>query len=137
MEDFGKRHQKESCALCEPMQTMGRHRDEMMVELTEALFLAFFPSFEGYVQEVKEGLLQGLLDRRDRKAYITWQEKLKDLLERQVLADLGDFLNDLQKHLLKFAGIELEAERREAILGQVMDRLRKDWLLKPGPWKGR
>ncbi|MFO1463569.1 MAG: hypothetical protein U1F66_07300 [bacterium] len=132
MEDFGKKHQKENCVLCEPMKTVGLHRDAVMVDLAETLFLAFFPSFEGYVLEVRDGLMQGLLDRRERGPYESWQDKLKDLLRRQVLNDLGDFLTDIQKHLLKFAGVELEAERREAVLAEAMARLERDWL-----WKAR
>jgi hypothetical protein len=127
MEDFGKRHQKDSCVLCEPMKTLGLHRDAVMVDLSETLFLAFFPDFESYVLEVREGLVQGLLDRRDRKAYDSWQEKLKELLRKQVLSDLGDFLSDIQKHLMKFAGVEIEAERRVAILQQSMERLERGW----------
>jgi len=132
MEDFGKKHDKETCVLCEPMKTVGLHRDAVMVDLAQTLFLAFFPSFEDYVLELRESLTQGLLDRRERGEYDSWQDKLKDLLRRQVLADLGDFLGDIQKHLIKFAGVEIEAERRETILGQAMARLERDWL-----WKAR
>ena len=131
MEDFGKRHVKENCALCEPMKILGRHRDEVMVELGEALFLAFFPSFEGYLAEVRDGLLQGLLNRQG-KAYDSWQEKVRELLCLQVQSDADDFVSDIQRHLLKFSGVELEPERRASILAGIMARLEEKWW-----WKGR
>ncbi|HEX5035324.1 MAG TPA: hypothetical protein VFW62_12665 [bacterium] len=130
MEDFGKKHRKELCVLCEPMQILGLHRDAVMVDLAESLFLAFFPSFESYVMEVREGLLQGLLDRRDRGNYGSWQAKLKELLVRQVATDLRDFIGDIEKHLRKFASVELEEERRAAIFTEAFSRLEKEWLWK-------
>ena len=131
MEDFGKKHSKESCVLCDPMKTLGLHRDAVMLDLTETLFLAFFPSFEGYVQDLKETLVQGLLNRRDAKRYDSWQDKLKELLRDQVASDLGDFFTDIQKHLIKFAGVEIEPERREEILAQAFARLEKGWMWRP------
>lgn len=131
MEDFGKKHLKESCVLCEPMKTLGLHRDAVMVDLAETLFLAFFPSFEGYVQDLKESLVQGLLDRRNPRRYDSWQDKLKDLLREQVLADLGDFFTDIQKHLIKHAGVELEEERRAEVLAQAFGRLERGWMWRP------
>jgi hypothetical protein len=130
MEDFGKKHRKELCVLCEPMQILGLHRDAVIVDLAESLFLAFFPSFESYVLEVREGLLQGLLDRRDKNNYGSWQDKLKELLVRQVAADLRDFIGDIAKHLLKFASVELEDGRREAVFQEAFSRLEKEWLWK-------
>lgn len=130
MEDFGKKHRKELCVLCEPMQILGLHRDAVMVDLAESLFLAFFPSFESYVLEVREGLLQGLLDRRDKGNYGSWQEKLKELLVRQVAADLRDFIGDIEKHLRKFASVELEDDRRDAVFQEAFSRLEKEWLWK-------
>lgn len=131
MEDFGKKHRKDCCVLCDPMKTLGLHRDEVMLDLTETLFLAFFPSFESYVQDLKESLVQGLLDRRDPKRYDSWQEKLKNLLREQVMADLGDFFTDIQKHLIKFAGVEIEEERRATALAKAYTRLERGWLWKP------
>jgi hypothetical protein len=130
MEDFGKKHRKELCVLCEPMQILGQHRDAVMADLAESLFLAFFPSFESYVLEVREGLLQGLLDRRERGNYGSWQEKLKELLVRQVATDLRDFIGDIAKHLLKFASVDLEEERRETVFQEAFSRLEKEWLWK-------
>lgn len=126
MEDFGKRHIRENCVLCEPMKILGKHRDEVMVELGEALFLIFFPSFEGYLSEVREGLMQGLLSRQG-KAYDSWQDKVRELLYLQVQSDADDFISDMQRHLLKFSGVEINLERRTLILSKMMSRLEEKW----------
>ncbi len=128
MEDFGKKHQGSQCALCEPMKVVGQHRDVVMVGLAIALFTTFFPSFENYILEMKDNLLQGLLDRRDRKDYGSWKEKIKVLVEDQIKKDLSDFLQDIQKHLLKYTGNPLEESRFEQIYQKALSRLQKEWV---------
>lgn len=128
MEDFGKKHLSKYCALCEPMKVLGQHRDEVMVELLVVLFTTFFPTFHGYLLEVRDNLVQGLLGRRERRTFDSLKEKLHTLLEEQIEADLKDFFTDLRKHLLKYASVELEGEKELQVLGQVFVRLRQDWM---------
>ncbi len=131
MEDFGKRHRTELCALCNPMKIMGRHRKEVMIELLMALFTTFFPSFENYVSDVKGSLLEGLLDRRDRRTYSNWKEKLKCLLNNQIETDLQDFLRDIENHLAKFSQVSVEDEQHEEILEQALQQIHKNWEIGP------
>lgn len=128
MEDFGKKHLSENCALCEPMKAMGKHRDEIMEELAFKLFTTFFPSFDDYILEVQETLTEGLL-RRDRPPESrSWKDKLKALLKNQIKKDLERFLLDIDKHLEKYASVPLEAPRRERILTTTMKRLQEEWI---------
>jgi hypothetical protein len=130
MEDFGKKHLPQYCVLCEPMKVVGKHRDEVMVELLVVLFTTFFPSFQDYILETKEALLQGLLDRREKKSFDSWQNKLAVLLQRQMEEDLKDFLNDIQRHLLKYSGVEIEADKFQHMLTQAMFVLKEEWMRK-------
>jgi hypothetical protein len=128
MEDFGKRHRPEDCALCEPMKVMGKHRDEVMVELNFALFTAFFPSFEGYLAELRDSLMQKFLSRKEGRSHGDWKDKLKQMVQEQIREDAASFLSDILKHLSKFAKVEVEAPRRKKILEQSLQRLKSEWM---------
>jgi hypothetical protein len=131
MEDFGKHHRAAQCVLCNPMQVMGLHREEVMIRLLVTLFETFFPLWEEYVLEIKESVLQGLLDRRNRKGYGSWKEKLLDLVNQQVEADLGDFLRDIEKHLGKFSQVELEPMIHDRIFAKAFQILQERWVRRP------
>ena len=131
MEDFGKRHHPAQCVLCNPMQVMGSHREEIMTRLLVTLFETFFPLWEEYVLEIKESVLQGLLDRRDRRTYGSWKEKLLTLVNRQVETDLRDFLRDIENHLRKFAQVELPEERSERVFADAFQTLQERWVRRP------
>ncbi len=128
MEDFGKKHLRQNCVLCEPMKNFGLHRDEAIVHLGEALFTTFFPSFRDYVSEMQETLLHGLLDRRERGSFKSWQDKLKNLFRQKIAEDLKDFLEDIYKHLLKHAGVSIDSARREQIFQKTLACLEKGWI---------
>ncbi|MDX1385997.1 MAG: hypothetical protein R3257_00300 [bacterium] len=127
-EDFGKKHESEFCALCEPMRVMGQHREEVALELSVVLFTTFFPKFEDYLLEIKESMLQNLLRRERGPAFGSWQKKLLSLLRLQVKKDVTSFFEDIQKHLKKYCAAELPADRLETLVGRAMIRLKKDWI---------
>lgn len=131
MEDFGKRHLPAQCVLCNPMQVMGLHREEIMTRLLVTLFETFFPLWEEYVLEIKESVLQRLLDRRDRKTYSSWKEKLLEVVNRQVESDLRDFLRDIENHLRKFAQVELAEDRSEHVFSEAFRILQERWVRRP------
>jgi len=128
MEDFGKKHDRDFCMLCEPMKVLGLHRDEAIVKLNVALFTTFFPDFEEYLLEIKENMVQGLLRRNKGPTFPSWQEKLRNLLQGQIKKDAESFLDDIVKHLTKFNEVELDPERREALMDQTFERLQTDWI---------
>lgn len=128
MEDFGKKHLPQYCALCEPMKVMGKHRDAVMEALVYSLFTTFFPSFASYLSEVRDNLMQGLLERGERRSFSSLKEKLQALLRGQIQADLKDFFTDLRKHLMKYTGTPLEPEKEAEVLGRVLDRLFAQWI---------
>jgi len=128
MEDFGKKHVSDHCALCEPMKVMGKHRDEIMEEFALTLFTTFFPSFDEYVLEVQETLTEGLLRRDCQPESHSWKDKLKFLLKNQIKKDMESFLLDIGKHLEKYASVPLEEAHREKILGTTMKRLQEEWI---------
>jgi len=129
MEDFGKKHDSRRCVLCEPMKVAGMHRDKVALELAVALFKIFFPSFQNYVLEVREKLVQGLLDRRDRKTYPTVKDKIKALLTTQIQSDIDDFLLDIQKHLQKFSKGSIDDTRVDQIALEAYERLQNEWMV--------
>lgn len=128
MEDFGKKHQREHCALCEPMKVMGLHRDEVMVRLNLTLFTTFFPSFEEYLLEMKDKLMEGLLKRRAEGEPKAWQARVKKLVQAQIEEDVGDFLGDIQKHLIKYSKVKLENKRRDKIFLETLTQIQKEWM---------
>ncbi len=131
LEDFGKRHLPSHCVLCNPMQVMGMHRNEIMVKLLVTLFETFFPVWEEYILEIKDSVLQGLLDRRNRQNYGNWKEKFLGLVEQQVETDLRDFQKDVENHLKKFAQVEVEPARSEEVFAAALTRLKEEWIRKP------
>lgn len=129
MEDFGKEHKRGSCVLCEPMKSMGMHRDEIIIKLVQTLFTTFFPSFEDYWLGLKENLLEGLMSRKKGgKAYDSLQAKLKDLLQEQIEKDVRDFFGDIKKHLQKYAQVEIGESREEKIIAASLEGLKGGWM---------
>ena len=127
IDSFGKKHVKKYCALCEPMRVMGEHRDQVIVQLVVTLFTSFFQSFRNYLAEVNGTLLKDLLDRRKAEGFDSWQQKLKGLVKIQIESDLSDFLEDVQKHLQKFAEVSLEEERKKNIINLAAVEIEKKW----------
>jgi len=131
LEDFGKRHDPNRCVICNPMQVLGLHRDAAMEKMLVTLFETFFPVWEEYVLEIKDTVLQGLLDRRGKRTYGSWKEKFLELVQKQVETDLGDFQKDIENHLRKFASVELEPERVQLVFNQALKHLQATWMRKP------
>jgi len=128
LEDFGKRHLPDRCVICNPMQVLGMHRDAAMVRMLVTLFETFFPVWDEYVLEIKDSVLQGLLDRRGKRTYGSWKEKFLELVEQQVKTDLHDFQKDIENHLRKFASVEIEPIRAEEVFAAALKQLKESWM---------
>ncbi len=127
MEDFGKKHFSSRCVLCEPMRTLGKHRDEVIRDLHHSLFTMFFPDFEDYLLEIRESLVQKLL-RRDQEVFPSWKEKLVSQLKSQIRRDAWGLLEDIFKHLKKYCGVTYEPLKQEDFLNRLIQHIFQQWV---------
>lgn len=129
MEDFGKKHLQARCVLCEPMRTLGLHRDEVILKLHQSLFLLFFPDFEDYLLEIRETLMQKLL-QRDDEFFPSWKEKLTSQLKSQICKDAWGLLEDIFKHLKKYCGVSHDSPKQEELLARSVGWIYQEWVPK-------